>query len=152
MPSRVDPRSGPFPVYSSASPPTADVGIFTIAKTAVNLKAAGTTTIFTVPTNRTYIATGFAGYVTAVTSGGAGTQNFQIKESAASGIMSQSVTSASHTPVANSTFYSYPADVTGTAGRVVCTAGNSVQVVIATSHAGSNAVTGTVYATGFYVS
>ncbi len=139
-------------VYAGASPPTVDVGMFTIGKTAVNLKAAGTTNIFTVPASRTFLLTGFSGFVTAVTSGGAGTQNMQIKESSAAGTMSQAITTGSHTPVANATSYSFPPDISGAAGRTTCAAGNAVQVVISASHAGSNAVTGTVYAAGFYVS
>ncbi len=151
MPSRVDPRSGPFPVYSSASPPTIDVGVFIIAKTGVNLKAAATTTIFTVPTGRTFIATyGFA-LVTAVTSGGAGTQLFSINESSSLRSMLAALTSGSTTPVANQTVYSF--DVRASSAPFsTCLAGNSVQVVVSTSQAGSSAVTGTIYVAGFYSS
>ncbi len=150
MPSNVNPRSGPFPIYSSTSPPTVDVGIFTISKTGVDLKNAGTTTIFTVPAGRMYIALSSAAFVTAVTGGGAGTESYQIKESSASRAINPAVAGASTTPVANQTFYSNVAN-SGAAALSSCAAGNSVQVVVSTSHAGSTAVTGTVYVTGFYV-
>ncbi len=150
MPSRVDPRSGPFPIYPGTGPPAFDVGMFTIAKTSVNLKAAGTTAIFTVPTGRTFVATGGFILVTAVTSGGAGVQVSLISESGGSRTMVSQSTSNSSTPVANQTCYAIVNAVATVLSN--CTAGNSVQVVISTSHAGSSAVTGTVFVTGFYTS
>ncbi len=150
MPSQINPRSGPFPVYSSASPPTSDVGFFTIAKTGIDFKAAATVTIFTVPTGRTYLVTNCYALVTAVNQGGVGTENWQIKESSSARSMIAAYTSASHTPVANQSVYANPA--TGTGVFSTCTAGNSVQAVISTSHAGSTGVTGTIYLTGFYTS
>ncbi len=148
MPSAINSRTTPT-VYSSTSPPTVDVGIFTVAKTGVNLKAAGTTAIFTVPILRTFVATGGFILVTAVTSGGAGVQVSLISESGGSRTMVSQSTSNSGTPVANQTCY---AIVNATATILSnCTAGNNVQVVISTSHAGSSAVTGTVFVTGYYV-
>ncbi len=149
MPSQINPRSGPFPVYSSASPPTVDVGIFTIAKTGVDLKNAGTTTIFTVPASRTYVLLGFSVSVTAVNTGGSGTEGMIIKESSGARAMSGTVATAPGTPVAGQTVY-----IGVQSNSIVfsnCTAGNSVQAVVSTSHAGSTAVTGTIFATGFYV-
>ncbi len=150
MPTQINPRSGPFPVYGSASPPTIDVGIFTIAKTGVNLKASGTTVIFAVPTGRTYLAFGAYILVTAVTSGGAGVQIFSLTESAGSAVMVPSIQSASGTPVVGTTFIS---EFRGNVwpGKV-CAAGANVQIVVGTSHAGSSAVTGTVFAIGIYSS
>jgi hypothetical protein len=138
-------------IYAGASPPTVDVGIFTISKTSVDLKNAGTTTVFTVPTSRTFTCTGATVLVTAVTTGGAGTQSFQIKENSASRQMSSNVASASGTPVAGQTIYVASVN-TGGAPFSTCTAGNSVVINVSTSHAGSTAVTGTVFVTGFYSS
>ncbi len=149
MPSVIHPRSGPFPVYSSTSPPTVDVGLFTIAKTGVNLKAAGTTTIFTVPASRSFKLTGAFITVTAVTSPGLGTQNMQIKESGASGVMSIAMTSSGQSPAVGTAFV-VALNTNGSQPYIDCAAGNSVQAVITTSQAGSTAVTGTVYVTGFY--
>lgn len=137
-------------VYASASPPTVDVGIFAVATTSVNLKAAGTTAGFTVPSGRTFVCTGASAIVTSVTSGGAGTQTFQIKESGANGAMTPGAASGSGTPVAG-TYYASP--MTSAQGPyTACAAGNIVNIVVSTSHAGSTAVTGTVFITGFYSS
>ncbi len=151
MPSQINPRSGPFPIYSSTSPPTVDVGLFTIAKTGVNLKAAGSTAIFTVPTGRTFLATYAVALVTSVTSGGAGTQSFSLAESAGSVVMLPALASPSATPVVGSTYIAELRANSGYPGRT-CAAGANVVVTVQTSHAGSNAVTGTVFATGFYIS
>ncbi len=149
MPSVVNPRSGPFPIYSSTSPPTVDVGIFTVAKTGVDLKAAATTTIFTVPAGRTFVLIQAMAQVTAVTSGGAGTLTSQIKESSAARQMNTQTLSTSSTPVANQTVWLVGQLSTGIYSN--CTAGNSVQVVLTASNAGSTTVTGTVLATGYYI-
>ncbi len=138
-------------VYAGASPPTVDVGMFTIAKTSLNLKAAGTTTIFTVPASRTFLSTYAVALVTAVTSGGAGTQSFSIAESAANVVMLPALASPSATPVIGSTYITELRANSGYPGRT-CAAGANVQVTVQTSHAGSNAVTGTVFVTGFYIS
>lgn len=135
-------------VYAGASPPTVDVGMFTISKTGVDLKTAGTTTVFTVPAGRAFICMGAYARVTSVTSGGAGTESFQIKESGGSGIMSVNAASGSGTPVAGKY---YASQTTNNGGAYTeCAAGNAVQVVVATSQAGSTAVTGTVFVQGFY--
>ncbi len=150
MPSRVDPRSGPFPVYAAASPPAIDVGMFVIAKTGVNMKAAGTTAIFTVPIGRSYTLVATNLLVTAVTSGGAGVIAYAMNESSASRTLQQTVNSGSTTPVANQTIY---ANGVANASQVLstCAAGSNVQIVMSTSNAGSSAVTGTVFCIGFYV-
>ncbi len=149
MPSAVRPRSQ-FPVYSSANPPASDVGIFVIAKTGVNLKAGAVTDIFTVPTGRAFVATDTYIFVTAVTTGGAGQEIWQIIESSSSRIMTGLTTSSSGTPVANQTFYRQVINASPVLSS--CSAGNKVQVQISVSQAGSTAVTGTVYVTGFYQS
>ncbi len=138
------------PVYAGASPPTTDVGLFTIAKTGVNLKAAGTTAIFTVPTSRKFLATGYYALVTAVTSAGAGTQTMLISESGAGFTMITSSTSGSATPVVGNVYWGDLRGALSSANVMSCAAGNNVQIVISTSHAGSTAVTGTVFVTGFY--
>ncbi len=152
MPSQINPRSGPFPIYGGSSPPTVDVGIFTVAKTGVDLKTAGNTVIFTVPTGRTYMCVGCWVLVTAVTSGGAGTENVSIIESSANGNMLISSVSDSGTPVAGKTVYFNPPRAAPGGLQVICAAGNNVIAKVATSQAGSTAVTGTVYVTGFYTS
>ncbi len=147
MPSAVRPRSQ-FPVYSSANPPTSDVGTFTIAKTGVDLKNAGTTDIFTVPAGRAYMLEGSYILVTAVTSGGAGAEVWQVKESSSARIMEGQTTSSSGTPVANQTVYKFLPNTSPVLST--CAAGNKVQIVISTSQAGSSAVTGTVFLVGTY--
>ncbi len=150
MPSVINPRGGPFPVYPSASPPTVDVGIFTIAKTGVDLKTAATTNIFTVPAGRNFIGTLASFLVTSVTSGGAGTiSTTRFQESSGSRTMIGGGSSASTTPVANQTTF---VQTPGANALSSCSAGNIVQLVLAASESGSNAVTGTVYVTGFYSS
>ncbi len=149
MPSRVDPRSGPFPVYAAASPPAVDVGTFTIAKTGVDLKAGATVAIFTVPAGRTYVLHSSGIQVTSVTSGGAGSQIWQCKENTGTRAMEPSNFIGSHTPVANQTCY---VSVPTTLALSNCTAADIVNCVISTSHAGSSAVSGTVYLVGHYVS
>ncbi len=151
MPSQINPRSGPFPVYSGTSPPTVDVGVFTIVKTGVNLKAAGTTAIFTVPTGRAFVVLASVVLVTAVTSGGAGIQTWGFQESSAGRTMAAAQNSGSGTPVANQTVYSSPALIASNVFST-CAAGSSVGIVVNTSQAGSSAVTGSVFVTGFYVS
>ncbi len=150
MPSNVNPRSGPFPVYSSTSPPAVDVGIFTVAKTGVDLKTSGTATIFTVPTGRTFVAIGGMAAVTAVTSGGAGINIILIRESSGSRTMVSQSTSNSGTPVANQTVYA----LVNSSATVLsnCAAGSGVVAVMSTGHAGSTAVSGTIFITGFYIS
>ncbi len=151
MPSPVtSARSATHGVYASTSPPTVDVGPFTIVITGVNLKAAGTTAVFTVPTSRAFICTGAIAVVTAVTSGGAGVQNFSITESGGSRSMSLTQSSASTTPVANQTVFTSITPATG-APFSTAAAGTNVQVVVTTSHAGSSAVTGSVFVSGYYV-
>ncbi len=149
MPSVINPRSGPFPVYPGTSPPTVDVGIFTTSKTGVNLKLAAITPIFTVPAGRTYLAIHSVALVTAVTNGGAGTQSFSISESGANVVMMPALASASATPVVGNTYITELRANSGYPGKT-CAAAANVQVTVQTSHAGSTAVTGTIFVTGFY--
>ncbi len=151
MPSVINPRSGPFPVYSSTSPPTIDVGQFAVSKTGVDLKTTGTIAIFTVPAGRTFVCTGSYAVVTAVSNGGAGTCTWQIKESSANRLMSETVASTSSTPVATQTVY-YEGVRPNAVILSTCTAGNNVNSVFATNNAGSTTVTGTFFVTGFYSS
>ncbi len=150
MPSQINPRSGPFPIYPSTSPPSADIGVFTVGKTGVDLKTAATTSIFTIPTGRTYVLLQSIALATAVTNGGAGVLASQIKESSGSRIMNTLTSTSSSTPVANQSVWTVGQISTGAYNN--CTAGNSIQIVVSTSNAGSTAVTGTVYVTGFYSS
>jgi hypothetical protein len=135
-------------VYAAASPPTVDVGMFTVVKTGVDLKTAGTTTAFTVPASRTYVCLEAHAIVTSVTSGGAGTETFQIKESGANGAMTQGTASASGTPAVG--IYYTESSPANTGPYTACAAGNNVTIVVSTSQAGSTAVTGSVFVTGFY--
>ncbi len=150
MPSRVDPRSGPFPVYAAASPPAADVGIFVIKKTGVDLKNAATTTIFTVPAGRSFSLLQTTILVTSVTSGGAGVIAFSLQESSGPRTMLATQNSGSSTPVANQQIYA-GSIANASQNLSTCAAGNNVNFVLSTSNAGSSAVTGTVFVTGFYV-
>jgi hypothetical protein len=140
--------AGDHAVYAGASPPTTDVGTFVISKTGVDLKTAGTTTVFTVPTGRAFVCTSAIALVTAVTGGGAGTETFQIKESGAGGAMTQAGASGSSTPVVGTYYETLSPSSAGPYAR--CAASNAVQVVVATSQALSTTVTGTVFVTGFY--
>jgi hypothetical protein len=125
--------------------------MFTIYKAGMDIKNVATTDIFTVPTSRTFVATGTAILVTAVTGAGAGTERWAIKESSASRAMIDNAASSSTTPVANQTFYhSVPTAASGPYST--CTAGNKAQFVPVASQAGSTAVTGTVFVTGYYTS
>lgn len=135
---------------SGSPPPFICVGcpVFAV-KTGVDMKTAATVDIFTVPTSRTFVATGYDAYVTSVTAGGAGTFTGQLKESSASRAMGNNIASGSQTPVANQTIYYFP-NSSGF-GFSNCTAGNKVQLVVSTSNAGSTAVSGTIYVHGYYV-
>ncbi len=137
-------------VYAGASPPTVDVGVFTIAKTGINMKAAGTTTVFTVPASRTFVCFGAFLVVTAVTSGGAGVQVFQIKASTGPVVMTQAVSSASATPIVGNVYYQNV--VPGASPFFPAPAADNVTIVVSTSHAGSTAVTGTCFIQGWYSS
>jgi hypothetical protein len=137
-------------IYASASPPTVDVGVFTIAKTGVDLKTAATTSCFTVPTGRTFVCLYAIVKVTAVTGGAANTFAFKMQESGASAAMTAQQTSGSATPT---TVMYYASNTVATAAPfAVCAAGNSVQIVIGTALSGSTSVTGTVFIIGYYSS
>ncbi len=135
-------------VYAAASPPTVDVGLFVIAKTGVDFKTAATTDIFTVPTSRRYVLTNLQMVVTAVTAAGAGVITLtKVQESGANAAMNQTVSTGSSTPAVG-TSYSFPTSTTF--GWSTCAAANKVQLVLGASEAGSTAVSGTVFVTGFY--
>ncbi len=152
MPSPVtSARSATHGLYAGASPPTVDVGMFTIFIAGVDLKTAGTSTVFTVPTGRTFIATWGMVLVTAVNTGGAGTENLTIKESSGARTLLTALAVNSHTPVANQSVYAI-VDASVSAILSNCTSGNSVQAVITTSHAGSTSVSGSIFVTGYYSS
>lgn len=142
--------SGAAGVYSGASPPTVDVGMFIISKTGVDLKNAGTTTIFTVPTGRTFVCTGAYAVVTSVTAAGAGTETFKIQASTGAIAMTTNSASTSLTPAVGKMFMEQLTPVTGQFGTAP--AADNVQIVVTASQAGSTAVTGTVFITGFYSS
>ena len=57
-------------VYAAASPPTVDVGVFTISKTGIDFKTAATTNIFVVPSGRAFVCLGATAVVTSVTTRG----------------------------------------------------------------------------------
>ncbi len=136
---------------SGSPPPFIGVGVPVFAvKTGVDLKTAATTDVFTVPTSRTFFLTGSFVIVTAVTGAGAGTFQYQIKESSASRVMSNNTAGNSTTPVAGQSVYSEFAPAPSSFIASSCTAGNKVQMVVAVSNAGSTTVTGTVWVQGFY--
>lgn len=134
-------------VYAAASPPTVDVGMFTIVKTGVDMKTAATTTVFTVPASRTFICTGAYFVVTSVTSAGAGTETFKIQEGGGTA-MTTNTASGSGTPAAGT--YYWQGQTAAGAPYKAAAATVTVQVVVATSQAGSTAVTGSIFVTGFY--
>ncbi len=135
-------------VYAGASPPTVDVGIFTVVITGIDLKTAATTTVFTVPSGRAFTCISAHAVVTAVSSAGSGTQTFTIKESGGSKSMTGATASAAVTPAPGSYYVETP--TAGSGPFTICAAGNIVQFVNSTSHAGSTTVTGSVFVTGFY--
>ncbi len=135
-------------VYAGASPPTVDVGLFTISKTSIDLKNAGTTTIFTVPSGRTFLLTASFAVVTAVTSGGAGVETFKIQTSTGPITISPNTSSASGTPTVGKV-YAQQITVAGSPFNTAPAADN-VQIVVTACQAGSTAVTGTIYLQGFY--
>jgi hypothetical protein len=122
---------------------------FVVFVSGVNLKAAATTTVFTVPAAKNFMLTSVQVAVTAVTAGGAGTLTAKIRDTTNSKDLTQAAASASQTPVANVT--SYPiTNTTGGGTYQFAPASAVIGVVVSTSNAGSTAVTGTVFVTGFY--
>ncbi len=153
MPSVIHPRSGPFPVYAATSPPTIDVGIFTVVKTGIDLKTAGTNNVFTVPTGRRFVCLTATAIVTAINTAGSGQlAGWQIIESGASGTMTGTDATNTGTPAVG-TYWVLQQLVTNALTPTQCTscaAGNIVQEKHTTSHAGTTTITGSIFVTGFY--
>jgi predicted RNA-binding protein with TRAM domain len=138
-------------IYAASSPPTVDVGIFGIKVTGVDLKNANTTsTLFTVPTSRTYIAMEAEAIITAVTGAGAGTQAFNVQNATGSVSMTSPTAGSSQTPAVGKVFKSDT--TTGNAAYGSGAAGDVIRVNVPVSNAGSTTVTGTVIAWGYYSS
>jgi hypothetical protein len=136
--------------WTTATAPTVPFGVpFLVFVTPVNLKAAGTTGIFTVPAGKSFICTGAYAICLTVTGAGAGTLNYKIRDTTNSRDLTASGASASATPVANVTIWPI-AFQTGGGPFSDAPAAAQISVVVATSNAGSTTVTGTVVVAGFY--
>ncbi len=134
-------------VYLAASPPTTDVGLFTIKKTGVDLKTNATTDIFTVPAGRTFVCTSLYGVVTASSVPAAVAFVWKVIESGAGA----SMTPATAIPSTSPTVGRYIAQVSVVSSvYTICAAAAKVQIVISTGFTTSTSVTGDVFLTGFY--
>ncbi len=141
-------------VYAAASPPTVDVGLFTIVKTGVDLKTNATTDIFTVPSGRTFTCTGAYLVPTTVASGLAVAIVWKIIESGASGVMSTASAANSGAPVTTKIWSQQGTPAGGAIGSpfTLCAAAAKVQLSGTTMWTTSGTVTGSVFVQGFYVS
>ncbi len=152
MPSRVDPRSGPFPVYAAASPPVVDVGIFTIVKTGIDFKTNAVTDIFTVPAGRTFICNYAYIVITAVTAGAAVAVVWAIRESGGSLAMTSATAMGSQAPLTTVAHSQVGAAGAGNAANPgLCAAAAKVQFNLTTAWTTSTTVTGNVFVVGTYV-
>ncbi len=134
-------------VYAAASPPTVDVGLFTIKKTGVDLKTNATTDIFTVPASRTFVCTSLYGVITASSVPAAVAFVWKVIESGAGA----SMTPATAIPSTSPTVGRYIAQVSVVSSvYTICAAAAKVQIVISTGFTTSTSVTGDVFLTGFY--
>ncbi len=153
MPSNINPRSGPFPIYASASPPTIDIGIFTIVKTGVNFQTNNTTDIFTVPAGRAFVCDYARLIPTSISSGAAIAIVWKIIESGASAVMTIAGTAANTSPSLVKVWCSAGTTLPASNGPfTICAAGNKVQFNGTTMWTTSTTVTGSVFVTGFYCS
>lgn len=141
-------------VFAAASPPTVDVGLFTIktAADAINMSLGQSnvfTTVFTVPSSRTFVCTGAQAFFTTVSGAAVGTTTWTITESGANAIMFNVGTSASgsFTPILNRFIF---LSSSGTVLASTCAAGNNVQVKVTTGHTGTTSLLSQVYLTGYY--
>ncbi len=137
-------------IYVAASPPTVDVGFFTIVKTGVDLKNNATTDLFTVPTSRTFVCVNANIIPTAVTAGAAVAIVWRILESGASGIMTTNTAATSAAPVTTKVWAQIGANTASTSPNNTCAAGNKVQFSLTTGWTTSTTVTGNVYVFGYY--
>ncbi len=137
-------------IYVAASPPTTDVGFFTIVKTGVDLKNNATTDLFTVPTSRTFVCINANIIPTAVTAGAAVAIVWRILESGASGVMTTNTAATSAAPVTTKVWAQIGANTASTSPVNICAAGNKVQFSLTTGWTTSTTVTGNVYVFGYY--
>ncbi len=135
--------------YAAASPPTVDVGTFTVVKTGVDLKTNATTDIFTVPTGRIFQCDEIYLIVTAVTSGVSVGIVFKAIESGGSNGMTIATAQNALAPVTGRIWREVPSIAGGP--YFTCAAGNKVQLSGTTMWTSSTTVTGSVFVRGSYV-
>ncbi len=136
-------------VYAGASPPTTDVGVFTIVKTGIDFKAAATTDIFTVPAGRTFVMHYSQVILTVVSGGLAAAMQYSIIESGASALMGTNAAIASAAPLTTKNYHQ--ANVVAATISFNCAAAAKVQCRVDVGWASSTTVTGSVFVTGYYV-
>ncbi len=139
-------------VYAAASPPTVDVGMFTIVKTGIDFKTNAVTDIFTVPSGRTALCNYAYMIPTTVSGGAAVAVVWAIRESGANQAMTTNTAMSSQAPLTN---IAHPqSGLTGagnSANPQICTAGNKVQFNLTTAWTTSTTVTGSVFAVITYI-
>ncbi len=139
------------PVYAAASPPTVDVGPFVVVKTGIGvgtgLGGGAATTIFTVPSGRSFVHTGTHLVVTSVTGGANGAPQFKIQNDSGPTAMSGSTTGGTAIPVVGSMW-----NIINAAAIVmsVASATNNVQLVVLTANTSTTCVV-SCFVEGYYV-
>ncbi len=152
MPSNVNPRSGPFPVYAAASPPTVDVGIFSIVKTGIDFKTNAVTDIFTVPTGRTFICHHAFLIPTSVSGPASVAVVWAIRESVGNQVMTTATAMGSQGPSVSIAHGQIGTAGAGNAGNPqICVAAGKVQFNLTTAWTTSTTATGSVYVIGMYI-
>ncbi len=136
-------------IYAAASPPTVDVGTFTIVKTAVDFKTNAVTDIFTVPASRTFMCDSVYITPTTVSVGLAVAIVFKIIESTGGTNMTAATAQNSGAPATGK--YWLNTSTVGSGPYTLCVAGAKVQFSITTAWTTSTTATGSVFVTGKYV-
>ncbi len=138
--------------YAAASPPTVDVGTFTIVKTGVDFKTNAVTDIFTVPSGRTFLCHYAYMIPTTVSGGLAVAAVWLIRESGANQAMTSNNAMGSQAPL---TTIAHGQVGTAASGNVtnpqVCAAAAKVQFNLTTAWTTSTTVTGSVFVVGQYI-
>ncbi len=135
---------------TGVAPAFVGVGIPCVAyKSGVDLKANGTTDIFTVPASRSFVATASVAIPTTVTSGLSVTFVYKIVESGGGLAMTQSSVTGAGAPVTTKQ-WSTQGIGTSTGPMTICAAANKVQITVTTGFTTSGTVTADVFVFGFY--
>jgi len=133
-------------VYAAGSPPTVDVGVFTIKATGLSLTTTAAQDVFTVPTSRAFVAIQALSVVTAVTGAANTAPVMKMQESGASTQMLGNSTGPTANPAVGKVYF---LNNTSSGNNLTCAAGNKVQFVASTAN-NSTTCTITVFVTGFY--